>query len=190
MHDGLAASMSAETVLKVHIDEAGYEPGKPRIHHISFDVVRGQLLGLIGPNGAGKSTTIKALLGLLKNCKAEVSIAGDPPRYAYVPEHPVFYEDLTLWEHLDLAAAAFGMGDQDFEEQATALLRQFDMEKVKHDLPNGFSKGMRQKMMLMIGFWPSPMSISWTSRLSGSTRERPGIFCACWMMNAAGAQGC
>ncbi|MEK3732139.1 ABC transporter ATP-binding protein [Paenibacillus sp. FSL M8-0334] len=156
MHDGLAASMSAETVLKVHIDEAGYEPGKPRIHHISFDVVRGQLLGLIGPNGAGKSTTIKALLGLLKNCKAEVSIAGDPPRYAYVPEHPVFYEDLTLWEHLDLAAAAFGMGDQDFEEQATALLRQFDMEKVKHDLPNGFSKGMRQKMMLMIGFLAKP----------------------------------
>lgn len=146
----------AEPVLEVDIQEAGYEPGRPRIHEISFQVVPGELLGLIGPNGAGKSTTIKAVLGLLKDCKADVRIAGDPPRYAYVPEQPVFYEDLTLWEHLDLAAAAFGMDDNHFEEQAEQLLRQFGMETVRNELPGGFSKGMKQKMMLMIGFLSKP----------------------------------
>lgn len=143
-------------VLEVDIEEAGYEPGRPQIHDVHFQVYRGELLGLIGPNGAGKSTTIKTVMGLLKDAKAEVEIAGDPPKYAYVPEQPVFYEDLTLWEHLDLAAAAFGLEDKHFVNQANHLLKQFDMEHVRHGLPGGFSKGMKQKMMLMIGFMAQP----------------------------------
>lgn len=143
-------------VLKVDIEEAGYEPGRPRIHDIHFQVAEGELLGLIGPNGAGKSTTIKTIMGLLKDAKAAVKISGNPPRYAYVPEQPVFYNDLTLWEHLDLAAAAFGLDDDHFKKQATRLLRKFGMEHVQDDLPGGFSKGMKQKMMLMIGFMSEP----------------------------------
>lgn len=107
-----------DIVLDVEIDEAGYEAGDPCIFDISFQVKRGQLLGLIGPNGAGKSTTIKTLLGLLKNTKAKVSFSGVNKSYAYVPEQPVFYGDLTLWEHLDLAAAAYGLKYEQFEETA------------------------------------------------------------------------
>ena len=154
MQDGSADALSH--VLEVDIEEAGYEPGRPRIQEVRFRVAGGELLGLIGPNGAGKSTTIKAVLGLLKDVKAKIRIAGDPPRYAYVPEQPVFYDDLTLWEHLDLAAAAFGLEDVYFEEQAARLLRQFKMEAVRDQLPGGFSKGMKQKMMLMIGFLSEP----------------------------------
>ena len=68
---------------------------------LNMEIPENQVTGLIGANGAGKSTTIKTVLGLLKDSKAEVFIAGTPPRYAYVPEHPVFYDDLTLWEHMD-----------------------------------------------------------------------------------------
>ncbi|UNK19218.1 ABC transporter ATP-binding protein [Paenibacillus sp. N3/727] len=143
-------------VLEIDIEEAGYEPGRPRIHDVHFQVSAGELLGLIGPNGAGKSTTIKTVMGLLKDAKAAVKIAGDPPRYAYVPEQPVFYEDLTLWEHLDLAAAAFGLEEERFEKQANSLLQQFGMDHVRDGLPGGFSKGMKQKMMLMIGFMAQP----------------------------------
>ncbi|WP_054958627.1 ABC transporter ATP-binding protein [Paenibacillus dakarensis] len=143
-------------VLEVAIKEAGYEPGKPRIHDVHFHVAEGELLGLIGPNGAGKSTTIKTVMGLLKDAKSTVKIAGDPPRYAYVPEQPMFYDHLTLWEHLDLAAAAFGMEDKRFKEQADLLLQKFGMEQVRDHLPGGFSKGMKQKMMLMIGFLSEP----------------------------------
>lgn len=40
--------------------------------------------------------------------------------------------------------------------QADQLLRQFGMEPVRNELPGGFSKGMKQKMMLMIGFLSKP----------------------------------
>lgn len=143
-------------VLDVAIEEAGYEAGSPCIFDISFQVRRGQLLGLIGPNGAGKSTTIKTLLGLLKHNKAKVTIGGANKSYAYVPEQPVFYEDLTLWEHLDLAGAAYGLKYKQFNETAERLLKQFGMDHVRHDLPAGFSKGMKQKMMLMLGFLVQP----------------------------------
>ncbi len=145
-----------DTVLDVYIEEAGYEAGDRRITNISFQVQQGQLLGLIGPNGAGKSTTIKTLLGLLKHAKAQVKLGGANKSYAYVPEQPVFYEDLTLWEHLDLAAAAYGLSYETFEATAEKLLSQFGMEQVRNDLPAGFSKGMKQKMMLMLGFLVQP----------------------------------
>jgi len=143
-------------VLDVYIEEAGYEAGDPRVSDISFQVRRGQLLGLIGPNGAGKSTTIKTVLGLLKHAKAKVTLGGSNKSYAYVPEQPVFYEDLTLWEHLDLAGAAYGLEYKQFHETAERLLKQFGMEFVRNDLPAGFSKGMKQKMMLMLGFLVQP----------------------------------
>ncbi|WP_340021131.1 ABC transporter ATP-binding protein [Paenibacillus sp. FSL K6-1096] len=145
-----------DVVLDVDIEEAGYEAGDVRIAEISFQVRRGELLGLIGPNGAGKSTTIKTLLGLLKHAKAQVKLGGGNQSYAYVPEQPVFYEDLTLWEHLDLAAAAYGLSYETFQSTAEKLLLQFGMAGVRDDLPAGFSKGMKQKMMLMLGFLVQP----------------------------------
>lgn len=161
--DGSAGEISAwdtwgedDIVLDVSIDEAGYEAGDKRITDVSFQVRRGQLLGLIGPNGAGKSTTIKTLLGLLKYAKASVTFGGENKTYAYVPEQPVFYEDLTLWEHLDLAAAAYGLDYGKFAATAETLLVQFGMGHVRNDLPAGFSKGMKQKMMLMLGFLVQP----------------------------------
>lgn len=143
-------------VLDVHIEEAGYEEGQPRIWDVSFQVAPGELLGVIGPNGAGKSTTLKTLLGLLKYSKASVTIGGESGRYAYIPEQPVFYDDLTLWEHLDLAAAAYELEYEGFVRHAEELLAQFGMSGVKHQLPAGFSKGMKQKMMLMLGFLAEP----------------------------------
>lgn len=144
-----------ESILDVHITEAGYEAGQSTIRNIGLHVAPGELVGIIGPNGAGKSTTIKTLLGLLEHAKYEVTIGGDG-RYAYIPEQPVFYEYMTLWEHLDLAAAAYEMEEEVFVARAEEMLVRFGMDHVRNDLPASFSKGMRQKMMLMIGFLSSP----------------------------------
>lgn len=142
--------------LIVRIEEAGYEGRSGVIRDISFSVGKGELVGLIGPNGAGKSTTIKAVLGLLKDVKGTVEFAGGRPSYAYIPEQPVLYEELTLWEHLRLAGSAFGLEEQTFEERAERLLERFRLKASKHDLPSGFSKGMQQKLMLIIGFLHQP----------------------------------
>ena len=77
------------SILNVHIREAGYAPGQSTIRNIRMHVVPGELVGIIGPNGAGKSTTIKTLLGLLEHADYDVTIGGEG-RYAYIPEQPVF----------------------------------------------------------------------------------------------------
>lgn len=143
-------------VLDVHIRQAGYEQGKAQISEISLSIKPGGLTGLIGPNGAGKSTSIKAIIGVLPYVDADIVFGSAAKSYAYVPEQPVFYETLTLWEHLALAAAVCGLDEPEFERQADGLLAKFRMTEVRDLLPTGFSKGMQQKMMLMIGFLAKP----------------------------------
>jgi len=144
-----------EYALEVALDEAGYSPGDACVRSVSFKVGSGELVGLIGPNGAGKSTTIKAILKLIPHVKGEILLGGSGT-YAYVPEQPLYYDTLTLWEHLSLAGAAYGMEERDFEKNANELLERFRMKDARDKLPGGMSKGMKQKMMLMIGFLLKP----------------------------------
>lgn len=143
-------------VLRVAIREAGYDEEKPVIRQIGLEVAPGQLIGLIGPNGAGKSTTIKTILGLMAHVNGEIELGGQNKRYAYVPEQPVFYEYFTLWEHLHLAASVFGMDERQFGPKAEELLERFRLTEEKHHYPTHFSKGMQQKLMLIIAFLLEP----------------------------------
>lgn len=142
--------------LEVRIGAAGYEANRPIVRDVHFHVPAGQTVGLIGPNGAGKSTVIKTILGLLPHVDGTVHFGGPTGRYAYVPEHPVVYEYMTLWEHLQLAASSFGMQEREFEEKAEELLARFRLSDVRHELPVKFSKGMQQKLMLIVGFMAEP----------------------------------
>ncbi|WP_438431314.1 ABC transporter ATP-binding protein [Gorillibacterium sp. sgz500922] len=142
-------------VVQASIESAGYKGRAEVIRDIHFSVGPGELVGLIGPNGAGKSTTIKALLGLLPEVKGEIVFGNgedSEPHYAYIPEHPVLYEDLTLWEHLELAASAMGLSDEEFRERAEELLARYRLTEVRDHLTSSFSKGMQQKIMLVLGF--------------------------------------
>jgi len=139
-------------ILQVQIKHAGYASNKKAVENINFSLKKGELAGLIGPNGAGKSTTIKAILELLPEMEGEVKPARQNARYAYIPENPVFYDELTLWEHLELAAAAYGMEECEFWSESEKLLEIFRLQKERHHLPGSFSKGMQQKVMLIIGF--------------------------------------
>ena len=116
----------------------------------------GELVGLIGPNGAGKSTTIKAILGLLADFTGEVTFGGSKKNYAYIPEQPILYDELTFWEHLELAASAYEMDRDEFVSKADGLVKRFRLQEVKHHLPSSFSKGMQQKIMLILGFLVEP----------------------------------
>lgn len=141
-------------MLNVAIERAGYQDKRKAIHNIAFQVKSGELIGLLGGNGAGKSTTIKALLGLLREWKGTVELEDDA-RYAYIPEQPVLYDYLTFYEHLELAAASSLEGNE-WEAWANELIAFFRMEKVIHDYPSSFSKGMKQKVMLITAFMLKP----------------------------------
>lgn len=143
----------------------GYTPKKPVLHNVSFTVKKQEIVGLIGLNGAGKSTTIKHILGLMDPQKGQVKINNlqfsdnaDAYRrsFAYIPETPMLYDELTLWEHLELTSVAYGIEQAVFVERAEKLLKEFHMVKMKKWYPNHFSKGMRQKVMIMSAFLAEP----------------------------------
>lgn len=143
-------------ILRVKLDRAGYTRGREILRNVSFSLQTGEMMGLIGPNGAGKSTTIKAILGLLKNVEGDVRLLGVNRRYSYIPEHPVLYDELTVWEHLELAASVYGIPRTPFEERALKLLHRFQLDEEMHHLPRAFSKGMQQKVMFAVAFLLQP----------------------------------
>lgn len=143
-------------ILYVDIHKAGYDGRKETINDIRFAIEQGELVGLIGPNGAGKSTTIKAVLGLLREFTGDVRFTGPRGNYSYIPEQPILYDQLTLWEHLELAASAYEMDRTEFADKAEQLIRRFRLQEVKHHMPSSFSKGMQQKIMLILGFLVEP----------------------------------
>ncbi|MGN4717733.1 ABC transporter ATP-binding protein [Bacillus cereus group sp. MYBK226-2] len=143
-------------MLEVNIHYAGYEIGEKTIHDIAFSIEKGELVALIGAYGAGKSTTIKTMLGLLVNVNGEISFGEKKNPYAYVPEHPTYYDYLTLWEHIELLMAALGNEVGSWERKAEELLHLFRMDKHKHEYLSKFSKGMKQKSMLILAFLTEP----------------------------------
>lgn len=132
---------------------------------ISLQIFPGEIVGLIGLNGAGKSTTIKHVIGLMQPKQGTVAVSGktfneDPNHYrsqiAYIPEMPILYDELTLYEHLRLTAMAYGVREADFKKRLDPLLKEFRMEKKLKWFPVHFSKGMRQKVMIMCAFLIEP----------------------------------
>jgi len=139
-------------LLKVKIEEAGYSESSAVLRNVGFSVGAGELVGLIGPNGAGKSTAIKSLLGVMKHVKGDIEMK----EYAYIPERPLFYDRLTLWEHIEFLAATIGADDAEFTQRAENLMKVFKLSDVRYHYPESFSKGMQQKVMLILAFLRKP----------------------------------
>ncbi|HCX49245.1 MAG TPA: ABC transporter ATP-binding protein [Bacillus sp. (in: Bacteria)] len=142
-------------LLSVDIKKAGYEKEKAIIRDIQFSLSKGELIGLIGPNGAGKSTTIKTILGLMEFKEGEIRFEH-PEKYAYIPERPLFYDELTLREHLDFVAAVEELDQDRYKREVEELLRLYKLKEVEHQLPSTFSKGMQQKAMIILALVTRP----------------------------------
>ncbi|API91073.1 ABC transporter ATP-binding protein [Virgibacillus pantothenticus] len=132
---------------------------------ISFTVHPGEIVGLIGLNGAGKSTTIKHVIGLMQPKRGAITVNGKTfqensetyrSQMAYIPEMPILYDELTLYEHLHLTAMAYDIPQNIFDKRLEPLLNEFRMEKKLNWFPVHFSKGMRQKVMIMCAFLIEP----------------------------------
>lgn len=139
-------------LLSVNIEQAGYSGESEVLRDIQFYIKSGELVGLIGPNGAGKSTTIKSIIGILTNFKGSVNVSN----YSYVPERPILYERTTLWEHIDFLQAILQANEKDYKKRAKDLLELFQLTDVIHHYPENFSKGMQQKVMLILAFLRQP----------------------------------
>ncbi len=154
-----------ERVLEVEDLTGGYSQQQPVLHNVNFHVNQKEIIGLIGLNGAGKSTSIKHILGLMEPISGAIRVNGKriaegPDHYrsqiAYIPETPVLYDELTLWEHLELTAMAYEISTEDLKKRVEPLLKEFRMENKLKWYPSQFSKGMKQKVMIMCAFLVRP----------------------------------
>jgi ABC-2 type transport system ATP-binding protein len=133
-----------------------YDPETIAVRDFSFDLPKGEGLGLVGPNGAGKTTTLKCILGLVQPTKGEIWVEGNPAGsqearsvIAYIPEIPLLYDDLTVTEHLKFIAMAYKEPEERAARKIVDLVREFDLEAQKDQSPVAFSRGMRQKLSIM-----------------------------------------
>ena len=136
---------------------AGYTK-VPVITDITFDVNPGEICGLIGLNGAGKSTTIKTIIGQLTPFSGRVEVEklsilenqrGYRQSIAVIPESPVLYEELTFREHIEFVARSYNQMNEETMAHAMELVEAFRLMKQLDWFPAYFSKGMKQKVLIV-----------------------------------------
>jgi ABC-2 type transport system ATP-binding protein len=120
-------------------------------------VQRGELYALLGPNGAGKTTTLRMVTGLVAPDAGRIEVLGidlaQAPReakrrLAYLPDDPMLYGKLKPTEYLEFVAGLWGVDAREAEARARHLLDWLDLSPHAHELTEGFSRGMKQKLAL------------------------------------------
>lgn len=131
--------------------------GRPAVDRLDLTVRRGEFYALLGPNGAGKTTTLRMVAGLLAPDAGRIEVLGidlasDPAaakrRIAYLPDDPMLYGKLKPVEYLEFVAGLWGIDGKTAEPRARELLAWLDLEPHAHELTEGFSRGMKQKLAL------------------------------------------
>ncbi|WP_062049394.1 ABC transporter ATP-binding protein [Bacillus sp. JCM 19034] len=143
---------------------------------IDLDVYPGQIIGYIGPNGAGKSTTVKIMLGLVQGYTGSVKVLGGDVasgnveykrKIGYVPEVAELYDMLSAQEYLTFIGELYGLDKDLADHKARRLMQQFDLEDVYYSRISSFSKGMRQKVLLISSLLHNPEVLFLDEPLSG-----------------------
>ena len=118
-----------------------------------LEVCAGELVGLVGENGSGKSTLMQIVVGLLARDGGDID---RPTRLGYCPQTPMLWEKLTVDEHFELFARAYGLAD-DARDQATAdLLAELQFERYRGYRVEELSGGTRQKLNLALALMHEP----------------------------------
>lgn len=143
---------------------------------IDLAISEPQIIGYIGPNGAGKSTTIKILSGIIDDFEGEAYVLGMDvrknaldikKRIGYIPEQAALYDVLTPLEYLKFTGRLYQLEDTTIDKKSWELLRLFELGEKANERMNGFSKGMRQKVLLISGLMHNPEIIFLDEPLSG-----------------------
>ena len=146
------------------------------VDHISFQVKKGELFGFLGPNAAGKTTTIRMLTGVIKPDEGTASILGyDILReglktrqlMGIVPEMANAYVDLSAWNNLMLIGELYGVSKKWRQKRASKLLKEFGLYERRNHLVRGFSRGMKQKLLLCMALINEPQILFLDEPTSG-----------------------
>ena len=139
--------------------------GIPVVDRVDFEIRPGEILGYLGPNGAGKSTTVKILTGLIEPTSGEILFEGRSVlddmkafqrRLGYVPEEAHLYPHLSGREYLQLVGRIRGLPRRVLEPRMDELLRLVGLWEDRLSPLASYSKGMRQKILLLASLLHDP----------------------------------
>ncbi len=173
-----------EKILEIENLSMAYEKGKDIIKNLSFSVNRGEVIGYIGPNGAGKSTTIKMILGIIDNYKGSIKVSGIDIKkdknykysVGYVPEIAELYEALSPRDYFLFFGGIYKLGDNEIESRSKKLMEIFGIEEVYDKKISSFSKGMKQKVLIISSILHNPDLIIFDEPLSGLDANSVMVF--------------
>lgn len=142
----------------LHVKDVSKSYGTaPALDPITLEIAEGERIALIGHNGSGKTTMMRIAAGLLEATSGSVSICGNkagtlPARasLSFIADQPTFYDDLTLWEHMEYVARLHGV--KEWEQTAADLLGHLGLYERADEMPNRFSRGLKQKSAIALGF--------------------------------------
>lgn len=142
----------------IRVEKLSKKFGKTQaVDSISFHVPPGQVMGFLGPNGAGKTTTIRMLAGLMRPDAGTIvlnghNLASEPEKAkavtGFVPDRPYLYEKLTGWEFLEFTAGLYGVEESVLKKVGMRYLEMFELLDWKDELLEGYSHGMKQRLII------------------------------------------
>jgi len=156
--DGSARCLEAQHLVKRFYGHAA-------VLDVSFTLRPGEILGYLGPNGSGKSMTLKMLTGLVEPTSGRVMYAGQDVtggtiefrrQFGYVPEEPHLYSFLSAREYLDLVAGLRSLPTAPAIAKREALLERFGLRDAADQAISSYSKGMKQKTVLIAALLHDP----------------------------------
>ncbi len=150
--------------------------GIPAVDDVTFSARAGEVTGYLGPNGSGKSTTMKMITGLIEMSAGHIIFEGKPiqddliaykRRLGYVPEEPYLYTHLSAIEYLTMVAQLRDLPGKRAAQRIDGMLRLFSLHGDRHASISGYSKGMRQKVLLIAALMHNPQLILLDEPFSG-----------------------
>ena len=146
------------------------------VDKLDISVEPGEILGFLGPNGAGKTTTVKMLTGMIQPGSGEARVCGidvgqDPVAakrcFGYVPESGALYESLTAAEYLRMVGSLYGIGRKHADQRSDRFLELLGIIEARERLISGFSKGMKQKVLISAALLSNPQALFLDEPLNG-----------------------
>lgn len=145
-----------------------YYGDKCAVRNLTLDVKAGEIFAFLGPNGAGKTTTIKMIAGLLRPSSGSVSVCGydvttqgmlAKELMSYVPDQPYLYDKLSGREFLRFIADLYKLEPDVAAFKVEQMAKLFELEEFADDLTEGYSHGMKQRVVMASALLHDPRLI-------------------------------
>ncbi|MFH1381087.1 MAG: ABC transporter ATP-binding protein [Candidatus Omnitrophota bacterium] len=146
------------------------------VHHVSFEVNKGEIFGFLGPNGAGKSTTIRMLCGLISPTSGEGTVGGFDimteqrrikEHIGYMSQKFSLYDDLTVDENIEFYAGVYKLPKKEIPERKNDVVKLANIENFRGNLTKTLSGGWKQRLALGCAILHKPMIIFLDEPTSG-----------------------